>query len=89
MLYNMKVPKQFKEDFRGVMTFSFPQLDKYGTGSLVTRVTNDITQVQNLVSRFARGMIRTTLLTFGSIYCMFLLNRDFGIIVFLLSEPQR
>lgn len=63
------------------MTFSFPQLDKYGTGSLVTRVTNDITQVQNLVSQFVRGMIRTTLLTFGSIYCMFLINRDFGLIV--------
>lgn len=70
-----------KDCFRRVMTFSFPQLDKYGTGSLVTRVTNDITQVQNLVSQFVRGMIRTTLLTFGSIYCMFLLNRDFGIIV--------
>jgi ATP-binding cassette subfamily B protein len=70
-----------KDCFRNIMTFSFPQLDKFGAGSLVTRVTNDITQVQNLVSQFVRGMIRTTLLTFGSIYCMFRLNRDFGIIV--------
>lgn len=37
------------------MTFSFPQLDGFGTGSLVTRVTNDITQVQNFVSQFVRG----------------------------------
>lgn len=69
-----------KDCFRRVMTFSFPQLDQYGTGSLVTRVTNDITQVQNFVAQFVRGLIRTTLLTFGSMFCIFRLNRDFGLI---------
>ena len=63
------------------MTFSFPQLDQFGTGSLVTRVTNDITQVQNFVSQFVRGMIRTSMLMFGSMYCMLRLNREFGLIV--------
>jgi ATP-binding cassette subfamily B multidrug efflux pump len=70
-----------KDCFCNIMTFSFPQLDKFGTGSLVTRVTNDITQVQTFVSLFVRGMIRTSLLTFGSMYCMFRLNQDFGLIV--------
>lgn len=70
-----------KDCFRRIMTFSFPQMDQFGTGSLVTRVTNDITQVQNFVSQFVRGMIRTSLLMFGSMYCMFRLNRDFGLIV--------
>lgn len=70
-----------KDCFRRIMTFSFPQLDRFGTGSLVTRVTNDITQVQNFVSQFVRGMIRTSMLMFGSIYFMFRLNRDFGLIV--------
>lgn len=70
-----------KDCFRKIMTFSFPQIDCYGTGSLVTRVTNDITQVQNFVSQFVRGMIRTSLLMFGSIYFMFRLNREFGLIV--------
>lgn len=70
-----------KDCFRKIMTFSFPQVDQFGTGSLVTRVTNDITQVQNFVSQFVRGMIRTSLLTFGSLYFMFRLNRDFGIVV--------
>lgn len=70
-----------KDCFRNIMSFSFPQLDRFGTGSLVTRVTNDITQVQNFVSQFVRGMIRTSLLTFGSIFCIFRLNRDFGLIV--------
>ena len=70
-----------KDCFRKIMTFSFPQIDRFGTGSLVTRVTNDITQVQNFVSQFVRGMIRTSLLMFGSIYFMFRLNRVFGCIV--------
>ena len=70
-----------KDCFRRIMTFSFPQIDRFGTGSLVTRVTNDITQVQNFVSQFVRGMIRTSLLMFGSIYFMFRLNRVFGSIV--------
>lgn len=70
-----------KDCFCKIMTFSFPQLDRFGTGSLVTRVTNDITQVQNFVSQFVRGMIRTSLLTFGSMYCMLRLNTRFGLIV--------
>ncbi|MCM1487105.1 MAG: ABC transporter ATP-binding protein, partial [Firmicutes bacterium] len=70
-----------KDCFRRIMSFSFPQLDKFGTGSVVTRVTNDITQVQNFVSQFVRGMIRTTFLTFGSMYFMFQLNTSFGLTV--------
>ncbi|MDY4202840.1 MAG: ABC transporter ATP-binding protein [Schaedlerella sp.] len=70
-----------KDCFRRIMTFSFPQIDRFGTGSLVTRVTNDITQVQIFVPQFVRGMIRTSLLMFGSIYFMFRLNRVFGCIV--------
>jgi len=70
-----------KDAFRRIMSFSFPQLDRFGTGSLVTRVTNDITQIQTFVSLFVRGLIRTGFLTFGSLYCIFQLNRDFGLIV--------
>ena len=70
-----------KDCFRRIMKFSFPQLDRFGTGSLVTRVTNDITQVQGFVSTFMRGMIRTSMLTFGSMYFMFRLNLRFGLIV--------
>ncbi|MGN1328827.1 MAG: ABC transporter ATP-binding protein [Eubacterium sp.] len=70
-----------KDCFRNIMTFSLPQIDKFGTGSLVTRVTNDITQVQNFISLFVRGMIRTLMLTFGSIFFMFRLSRDFGLVV--------
>ena len=70
-----------KDAFRRIMTFSFPQIDKFGVGALVTRVTNDITQVQNFVSQFVRGMIRCVFLTLGSITFMFLLNREFGLVL--------
>ena len=70
-----------KDCFRRIMAFSFPQLDRFGTGSLVTRVTNDITQVQTFLSLFVRGMIRTGMLTFGSIAFMLRLNPAFGRIV--------
>lgn len=74
-----------KDCFRKIMTFSFRQVDEISTGSIVTRVTNDVTQVQNLVSQFVRGMIRTSMLTFGSIYFMFRLNQKFGLTVFCAS----
>ena len=70
-----------KDAFRNIMTFSFPQVDTFGTGSLVTRMTNDVTQVQNYIAQFFRGMIRTSMLMFGSIFFMFRLNRQFGLIV--------
>ena len=70
-----------KDAFRSIMAFSFPQVDRFGTGSLVTRVTNDITQVQTFVSQFVRGMIRTSMLMFGSIFFLFRLNTQFGWIV--------
>ena len=38
-----------KAVFKRIMEFSFEQTDKFSTGSLITRVTNDITQLQNFV----------------------------------------
>lgn len=74
-----------KDSFKKIMTYSFSQVDRFGTGSLVVRLTNDITQVQNLVSHFVRGGVRTSMLTFGSIVFMFRLNRTFGMVVLCVS----
>ena len=70
-----------KDAFCNLMTFSFQQVDHFGTGPLVTNMTNDITQVQNMVSQFVRGMIRTGMLMFGSMFFLFRLNARFGCIV--------
>lgn len=81
-LTSQNVGNEMRKDcFRRIMTFSSPQMDRFGTGSLVTRVTNDITQVQNFVAQFVRGMIRTVMLMGGSIFCMFRLNRQFGLML--------
>ncbi len=69
-----------KEAFSKVLSFSFSQIDKIGTGALITRITNDITQVENFISIFVRGMIRTGFLLIGSLCCMFLINSHFGFI---------
>ena len=70
-----------KEAFRKIMSFSFEQTDKFSTGSLITRVTNDITQIQNLVSQCIRSFVRTFLLFAGGIGCMLMLDLSFGIVV--------
>ena len=70
-----------KDAFRKIMTFSFPQIDSFGAGSLITRITNDVTQVERLIAQFVRGMVRTVLMTIGSLYFMFTLSPDFAFIV--------
>ena len=70
-----------KKVFRRIMRFSFPQLDSFGSGTLITRMTNDVSQVQSLVSQLIRGGVRTTLMIAGSIYFMYRLNPEFGLIV--------
>ncbi|MGN1187713.1 MAG: ABC transporter transmembrane domain-containing protein, partial [Lachnospiraceae bacterium] len=70
-----------KDAFRNIMSFSFEQTDKFSTGSLITRVTNDITQIQNLVMQCIRGFVRTFLLFAGGIGCMLMLDLSFGIVV--------
>ena len=70
-----------KAAFRRVMALSFEQTDRFSTGSLITRVTNDITQIQNLVTQCIRGFVRTFLLFAGGIVCMLSLHLSFGVVV--------
>lgn len=70
-----------KDAFRKIMSFSFSQTDQFSTGSLITRVTNDITQLQNLVLHSIRGYVRTSLLFVGGIVCMVSLDMSFGIVI--------
>ena len=60
-----------KACFDRVMHFSFEQTDAFSTGSLITRITGDVTYVQNLVMQFTRGMVRCLMfLIAGSIALM-------------------
>ena len=70
-----------KDIFKNIMSFSFEQTDKFSTGSLITRVTNDITQLQNFIQMSMRGFIRTFMLFAGGIICMLSLNLSFGAVI--------
>ena len=70
-----------KDCFRKVMRFSFPQVDRLGAGALITRVTNDVSQVEQLVSQSIRGMIRTTMLSLGSLFFLFRLAPRFALVI--------
>ena len=63
------------------MALSLEQTDQFSTGSLVTRVTNDITQIQNLINQLIRGFIRNIMMFVGGIVCMLSLDLSFGVIV--------
>lgn len=70
-----------KACFRRVVHLSFQQTDLFSTGSLVTRLTNDVTQVQNIVPSFTRGGVRALTFFIGGIGCMTGLHLSFGIVI--------
>ncbi len=53
--------------YRKVQTFSFANIDKFSTGSLVTRLTNDITQLQNFVNMLLRMCLRSPGMMIGAL----------------------
>ncbi len=60
------------------MDLSFEQIDRLGTGTLITRLTNDISQVQALLAMFMRMMVRMLLFVTGSTTLLFALDARFG-----------
>lgn len=70
-----------KDCFQKIMSLSFQQTDRFSTGSLITRVTNDVTQVQNFVMQAIRGFVRTFMLFGGGIICMVTLDLSFGAVI--------
>ena len=57
--------------FRKVQTFSFQNIDSFSTGSLVTRLTNDITQVQNVIMMGLRLLLRAPGMLVGAVIMAF------------------
>ena len=67
--------------FRKVTALSFEQTDKFTTGSLVTRLTNDISAVQQFVDMLLRLFIRSIMLFGGGIIMMLSLDVSFGLVL--------
>lgn len=73
-----------KDVFKKIMHLSYNQTDKFSTGSLVTRVTNDITQVQNLLSMALRMFIRALSFFILGIVFTLNINIEFGYILLII-----
>lgn len=70
--YGAKASVNFAADLRldvykKVQSFSFANIDRFSTGSLVTRLTNDVTQVQNMVNMMLRMMLRAPGMMIGAL----------------------
>ena len=74
------------ELFEKIQTFSFANIDTYSTSSLITRLTNDVTQVQELVVLCLRMFIRAPGMLIGSVIMAFSINSKLAI-VFIIVIP--
>lgn len=77
-----------KDAFSKVMKMSFQQTDKFTIGSLVTRLTNDITACQDFVGMALRMMVRTLMQFIGGIVMVLSINATFGYILLITLPIQ-
>ncbi|MBE7150610.1 ABC transporter ATP-binding protein [Bacillus mycoides] len=81
MMYSTKAAVNFATDIRKAVfakieTFSSKNRDSFGTGKLLTIVTNDITSIQSAMTMTLRVLVRGPLLFIGSIIIVFVTARD-------------
>ncbi len=67
--------------YKKVMSLSIEQTDKFTTGSLVTRLTNDITMCQDLVAMIVRIFIRSPMMFLGGIFMAISLDSSFAVVL--------
>ncbi|MCI9411135.1 MAG: ABC transporter ATP-binding protein [Eubacterium sp.] len=70
-----------KDVFTKVQQFSFANIEKFSTGSLVTRLTNDITNMQNVIMMALRMMLRAPGMLIGGLIMAVLMNARLAIIL--------
>lgn len=74
-----------KDLFQKVQKFSFANIDSFSTGSLVTRLTNDITQMQNLIMMGLRMMLRAPGMLIGAVIMAFMMNASLAVIILIVA----
>lgn len=83
----MKVGKKLREQiYRKVLHFSSQEMSKFGGSSLITRSTNDIVQIQNVMVQFLRIMLQSPIMLIAA--CVLAYYREPRLTkVFLISLP--
>ena len=67
--------------YRKIQSFSFANIDQFKTGSLVTRTTNDIAQIQNAFTTCIRMLVRAPFLCIGGVVMVLVLNAKLSLVV--------
>mgnify|MGYP004466439313 CR=1 FL=1 len=75
-----------KDIYRKVINYSHDEMDKVGTSSLITRTTNDVVQIQNVVMMFLRMMIMAPIMLVGASFLAYQKNHTLTLI-FLIVIP--
>lgn len=73
-----------KDLFARVQQFSFKNIDQFSTGSLVTRLTNDIQQVQQVMMMGLRLALRAPGMLVGALIMAFIMNRTLAVIILIV-----
>lgn len=73
-----------RDAFARIQTFSFSDIDRFSTGSLITRVTNDITQVQTFLQTLMRGFFRSPVMLVGALVMSFQLNAEIAMVILIV-----
>jgi ATP-binding cassette subfamily B protein len=69
-----------KDVFEKVQRFSFANIEKFSTGSLVTRLTNDITNMQNVINMGLKMLLRAPGMLIGGLIMAFLMNARLALV---------
>ena len=83
---SQEVASELRSDgFKKIQTFSFSNIEKYSTSNLVVRLTNDVTQVQNIVMMTLQSILRIPIMFVGSfILAMMTLPQLWWVIILLV-----
>ncbi len=84
--FGAKAAVNFAADLRRdiytkVQSFSFSNIDKFSTGSLVTRLTNDVTQMQNSVNMLLRMAIRSPGMLIGALVMAIIMRPSLAVVL--------
>lgn len=87
--FSAKASISFTSDLRNdlfakVQDFSFKNIDTYSTGSLVTRLTNDVQQVQQVMMMSLRLALRAPGMLVGALVMAFLMNKRLAVIILIV-----
>lgn len=70
-----------RQTFVKIQKFSFANIDDFSTGSLITRITNDITQIQTFTQTLLRGVFRSPVMLIGAIVMSFMLEPELAVVI--------